>query len=266
MEILTPDWPAPVTVQSAISTRIGGFSTKPWGSLNLAFHVGDDSLRVEENWAQLTRQLLTKQLEIPPSPQLLNQVHGTDLVEALHEGLVPTADGCFSHKRGRACVVMTADCLPILLCNTAGTEVAAVHAGWRGLAAGIVSHAMSCFSSPPNQLMAYLGPAISQKYFEVGAEVRQAFLTDCFRRNSKSKVTNCFSKVKSNFHEGGPHVDNSADKWMADLYGLARIALNEAGVDQIYGGDFCTYEDTRRFYSYRRDGQTGRMASLIWIS
>lgn len=261
MEILIPDWPAPVTVQSAITTRIGGFSLKPWNSLNLAFHVGDDTQRVDQNWAQLTSQL-----KLPPSPQLLNQVHGTDLVEALCEGLVPTADGCFSHKQERACVVMTADCLPILLCNTAGTEVAAVHAGWRGLAAGIVSHAISCFSSPTNQLMAYLGPAISQKHFEVGAEVRQAFLSDSFHRNSKSKVTNCFSKPEGDFHEGESRVDSSADKWMADLYGLARIALNEAGVDQIYGGDFCTYEDTCRFYSYRRDGQTGRMASLIWIS
>ena len=266
MDILTPDWPAPVTVQSAITTRVGGFSCKPWDSLNLAFHVGDDTQRVAQNWAQLARQL-----KLPPSPQLLNQVHGTDLVEALCERQVPTADGCFSHQRGQACVVMTADCLPILLCNTAGNEVAAVHAGWRGLAAGIVSHAISYFSSPPNQLMAYLGPAISQKHFEVGAEVRQAFLSDSFHRNSTSKVTNCFSKSEGDSHqgdfcEGEPHVDSRADKWMADLYGLARIALNEAGVDQVYGGDFCTYEDTRRFYSYRRDGQTGRMASLIWIS
>lgn len=259
MEIVTPDWPAPVTVRTAISTRTGGLSTKPWDSLNLAFHVGDDPQRVTKNWGQLT-----KQLELPPSPQLLNQVHGTELVEARYDGVIPTADGCFSHAPRQVCTVMTADCLPILLCNIEGTEVAAIHAGWRGLAAGIVDQAMSCFSSPPNQLMAYLGPAISQKYFEVGAEVKQAFLANSFHQNSASKVRSSTSKVNNCFLRS--ERSKGVEKWMADLYGLARIALNEAGVEQIYGGDFCTYEEAHRFYSYRRDDQTGRMASLIWIS
>ena len=252
MEMLIPDWPAPASVKTVVSTRIGGFSAKPWDSLNLAFHVGDDTQKVAENWSQLTGQL-----DLPSSPQLLNQVHGTELVEAQCDGLVPTADGCFSHTRGRVCTVMTADCLPIFLCNRAGTEVAVFHAGWRGLAAGIIGSTIACFSSIPSQLMAYLGPAISQKHFEVGGEVREAFLSDTFHRYSRSAVENAFLK--------GNGTQNT-NKWMANIYELARVALNEAGVDQIYGGDFCTYEDVHRFYSYRRDGQTGRMASLIWIS
>ena len=257
MEILIPDWPAPANIRTAISTRIGGFSTEPWDSLNLAFHVGDDPQRVAENWSQLTNQL-----GLPVPPQLLNQVHGTELVAAQCDGSVPTADGCFSRIIGNVCTVMTADCLPIFLCNTAGTEVAVFHAGWRGLAAGIVGRAISCFSSTPDQLMAYLGPAISQKHFEVGSEVREAFLSGTFHRHSHGPVENAFLKV------GNKKVGNKPDtgKWMADIYELARIALYEAGVGQIFGGDFCTYDDDRRFYSYRRDGQTGRMASLIWIS
>ena len=252
MDIVTPDWPAPVTVRAAISTRVGGFSTKSWDSLNLAFHVGDDSQAVTKNW-----QKLADYLGFESSPQLLNQVHGTDLVEALCDGEIPTADGCFSHVPGQVCTVMTADCLPILLCNTAGTEVAAVHAGWRGLAAGIVDRAMSCFSSPPDQLMAYLGPAISQQYFEVGAEVRETFLASTNRQISRNRISDCFIKKTSKGDD---------KKWMADLYGLARVALNDMGVEQIYGGEFCTYDDVKHSYSYRRDGQTGRMASLIWIS
>ncbi|MCL4122089.1 UNVERIFIED_CONTAM: hypothetical protein GTU68_010563 [Idotea baltica] len=143
---------------------------------------------------------------------------------------------------------MTADCLPILLCNTAGTEVAAIHAGWRGLAAGVVSNAVKQFCSPATDLMAYFGPAISQQNFEVGPEVRQAFLSSSSHEHD-SKFGDC-----------------NVDHWMADLYGLARIALNQIGISQIYGGDLCSYADAKRFYSYRRDGQTGRMASLIWIS
>jgi YfiH family protein len=262
MNLLIPDWPAPSCVRSAITTRLVGASVPPWDSFNLGFHVGDDPQVVTRNWRQLANEL-----NLTRSPQLLNQVHGTKLVEARGDGVIPDADGCFSRRAGQACVVMTADCLPILLCNTAGTEVAAVHAGWRGLASGIVHRAESCFISSPNERMAYLGPAISQQYFEVGAEVRREFLCSRFFQHSQRRVSGCFVRKMSvgKDRSSGPEI-NDTEKWMADLYSLARIALNEIGVTQIYGGELCTYGGKERFYSYRRDGVTGRMASLIWIN
>ena len=259
MEILKPDWPIPSNVCVAISTRCGGQSLRPWNSLNLAYHVGDKFESVAQNW-----QLLSKQLGLPSSPQLLNQIHGTVMVKAAGDGLVRTADGSYTNAPGHVCTVMTADCLPILLCNTEGTEVAAIHAGWRGLAAGIVRNAVRQFSSSSTDLMAYLGPAISQLHFEVGAEVRQAFLDNTFNddskdRGSKNRIEGCFLK-------SGDEEKKQNEYWMADLYGLAKVALNLEGVTRIYGGNFCTYADSKQFYSYRREGQTGRMASLIWIS
>lgn len=268
MDLIIPNWPVPTNISAAITTRRGGCSTGPWDSLNLAFHVGDNSKSVEQNW-----QSVSKQLNLPSTPQLLNQVHGIDIVEVggskeTANEIIPTADGCYTKSPGLICTVMTADCLPILLCNTAGTEVAAIHAGWRGLTAGVVSNAVKQFCSPATDLIAYLGPAISQQYFEVGSEVRQAFLSRSFHSSSSHerheqvqyKINACFTESNS---EGG---DSKGSHWMADLYGLARLALNQTGVSQIYGGDFCSYTNAEQFYSYRRDGQTGRMASLIWIS
>jgi polyphenol oxidase len=260
MDLIIPSWPAPTNIAAAITTRNGGCSTSPWNSLNLAFHVGDSPKSVEQNW-----QSVSEQLNLPSKLQLLNQVHGIEIVEVGdHKGIAneitPIADGCYTKSADYVCAVMTADCLPILFCNPAGTEVAAVHAGWRGLAAGVVSSAVKQFCSPATDLMAYLGPAISQQNFEVGPEVRQAFLSSSSHKHVQYKINTCFTQSDS---EG--EVSKNG-RWMADLYGLARVALYQAGVSQIYGGDFCSYADAERFYSYRRDGQTGRMASLIWIS
>lgn len=257
MDLIVPSWPAPANIAAAITTRNGGCSTSPWNSLNLAFHVGDSPESVKQNW-----QSVSEQLNLPSTPQLLSQVHGIEIVEVggrkeIANEIAPAADGCYTKSPDYVCAVMTADCLPILLCNTAGTEVAAVHAGWRGLAAGVVSNAVKQFCSPSTDLMAYLGPAISQQNFEVGPEVRQAFLSSSSHEHVQYKINACFTPSDS---------EGEADRWMADIYGLARIALYQVGVSQIYGGDFCSYADTEQFYSYRRDGQTGRMASLIWIS
>lgn len=260
MDLIIPNWPAPTNISAAITTRNGGCSVSPWDSLNLASHVGDNPQSVEQNW-----QSVSEQLNLPSALQLLNQVHGIGIVEVggrkkIANEIIPTADGSYTKSQDHVCTVMTADCLPILLCNTVGTEVAAIHAGWRGLAAGVVSNAVKQFCSPATDLMAYLGPAISQQNFEVGPEVRQAFLFSSSPEHIQYKINACFTQSDS---KGGA---SKSDRWMADLYGLARIALYQAGVSQIYGGDFCSYADAERFYSYRRDGQTGRMASLIWIS
>ena len=242
--ILIPDWPTPENIHAAITTRIGGFSQPPYDQFNLALHVADNPDAVQKS-----RQLLQQHLDLLCQPQWLNQTHGIEVVEASDDGVVRDADGSYSRQPGRVCLVQTADCLPILLCNREGTQVAAIHAGWRGLAAGIVARGVSTFGS--NNLMAYLGPAISQPNFEVGGDVVQAFLVHSGKWGLPA-IEACFQQTDE-------------QHWQADLYGLAKLALKAAGVSQIYGGDFCTHADAKRFYSYRRDGETGRMASLIWI-
>lgn len=252
MNLIVPDWPAPANVLAAITTRSGGASVSPWNSLNLAFHVGDDAATVEKNW-----QSLSEYLTLPVVPRPLNQVHGIAVVEAGYGNQIITADGSYTRNTGQVCAVLTADCLPILLCHQTGIEIAAFHAGWRGLAAGIVAQAITRLSSPPAHIMAYLGPAISQQHFEVGPEVKQQFLANAPFSADRDQTERCF--IKSEYRDQKQH-------WMADLYELARIALRAEGVSQIYGGDFCTYADAERFYSYRREGQTGRMASLICVN
>lgn len=264
MDLIIPNWPAPKNVFAAITTRSGGCSKQPWNSLNLAYHVGDDPTSVQQNW-----QFVSDQLALPSAPQLLDQVHGVDIFEAgvlpVVEGAgLPVADGSYSNAAGHISMVMTADCLPILLCNRAGTEVAAVHAGWRGLAAGVVSNTVNKFVSSPDELMAFLGPAISQKHFEVGSEVRQTFLDSTTNEILQNKISACFVKADTASLDSDPCVPEQTH-WMADLYELSRVALNSIGVSKIYGGDLCSYGDVKQFFSYRRDGQTGRMASLIWI-
>ena len=248
MPVILPNWPAPVSIKAAVSTRRGGLSVAAWRSLNLAYHVGDDPLSVRQNW-----QLLGSALGLPGDPQLLEQVHGVDVVRAHNDGVIRRADACYSDRRDVVCTVMTADCLPILICDRAGTEVAAVHAGWRGLAQGIVAGAVRQFKSCPGQLLAWLGPAISQPHFEVGEDVYQALLANAPGWGSIQQVDACFVRTRP-------------DRWHADIYALARLALSAEAVTRIYGGDCCTFADAESFYSYRRDGQTGRMASLIWIS
>ncbi|GAB1256317.1 peptidoglycan editing factor PgeF [Aurantivibrio plasticivorans] len=248
----TPQWPTPANVRAFVTTRTGGSSQNAYASNNLALHVGDNPTKVEENRLQLQSTLKLQQ-----QPCWLNQVHGTRLVDATSQCSSKTpcssdlsiheADGSFIREVGVACAVLTADCLPVLMCDNQGVQVAAIHAGWRGLAAGILPKAVNAFSAPVNQLNAYLGPAISQAYFEVGAEVCEEIDGNLgLKRNQYSVPSN---------HSG---------RLMVDLYEVARLHLAALGVNEVYGGNNCTYRDENQFYSYRRDGITGRMASLIW--
>ena len=242
---LLPDWPVPTRVRSLITRRDGGVSLAPYASLNLGAHVGDDPLSVAENRRRLADHL-------PASPCWLEQVHGTTLVDAAGLGVaeVPVADGAFARAPGVVCAVMTADCLPVLLCDQAGSVVAAVHAGWRGMQAGILERAVEALAVPAVRLLAYLGPAIGPQAFEVGDEVRNAFLA------AHQEAVAAFL----------PAPQPPAHKWLADIYLLARQSLRRAGVDAIYGGGSCTVREAQHFFSYRRDGVTGRMAALIWLA
>ncbi|NHN39309.1 peptidoglycan editing factor PgeF [Pseudomaricurvus alcaniphilus] len=246
---IEPDWPAPANVRAAISTRQGGVSAAPFNSQNLALHVGDDPAAVAQNRARLLQEL-----QIPQGVQWLEQVHGCKMVGASADGRVRTADACITAARGLACAVMTADCLPLLICDSAGTQVAAVHAGWRGLAAGMVRRALEGFKAPAQQLLVYLGPAISQPRFEVGIEVLEAFYGTAADLDHLQAISAAFAPSPTH-----------PLKYHADLYALARAELRAAGVTHIYGGQYCTYADSDLFYSYRRDTTTGRMASLIWL-
>ncbi|MBL1292387.1 MAG: peptidoglycan editing factor PgeF [Thiotrichales bacterium] len=241
--LIYPDWPAPSWVHAVSTTRQGGVSSGPFSSFNLAQHVGDSNDNVFLNRARLAGNVCLSQ-----EPAWLTQVHGSRVLDVANidsNGLTE-ADASYTSKAGQACVVMTADCLPILLCHRKKKIVAAVHAGWRSLVQGVVEATLSPFGDDRSQIIAWLGPGISSKAFEVGDDVFQAFATD------KDKPS-CFSVT-------------SETRWHADLYELARLRLNRAGVDAIYGGEFCTYTDSERFFSYRRGGKTGRMASLIWLA
>lgn len=240
-EFLIPDWPAPVQVRARVSTRAGGVSLGDFASLNLGDHVGDDPAAVAENRARLRQAL-----GVPAEPFWLNQVHGITVVEAGSGlGARRDADAAYSRTAGTVCAVLTADCLPVLFCDGAATTVAAAHAGWRGLAAGVLEATVSAMAVTPGSILAWLGPAIGPSVFEVGEEVRAAFLlhgaaaADAFR-------------------------PSPSGRWLADLYQLARLRLAAMGVTAVYGGGFCTYTDAERFYSYRRQARTGRFASLIW--
>ncbi len=239
LELIRPDWPAPPAVQAASTTRSGGLSEGPWASLNLGDHVGDDPRAVAGN-----RQALVSALQLPASPHWLQQLHGTAVYASSSDSRC--ADACFEDRPGQVCAVMTADCLPVLMCNRSGTAVAAAHAGWRGLLAGVLEATLGRFTDQPGELMAWLGPAIGPQAFEVGDDVRHAFVAD-------------HPSAAMHFR---PHGEAH---WLMDLYGLARDRLGRAGVASISGGGLCTLSDPARFFSYRRDGITGRMASLIWL-
>ncbi len=247
---ISPEWPAPANVKVAISTRMGGESQPPFQSNNMGLHVGDQAERVLAN-----RRMLLAQLALSSEPQWLEQVHGTRVVEAQADGRVRTADGCYTRETGLACVVMTADCLPVLICDRAGTQVSAVHAGWRGLAKGILAKAIDGFSCSPEQLLVYLGPAIGPDHFEVGIDVLEAYFEAARTPGQAEAVSQAFKPSRQR-----PLY------FYADIYRLARAELEALGVTSIYGGDYCTYSEQERFYSYRRDRQTGRMASLIWLT
>lgn len=237
---ITPDWPAPANVRSLQTTRKGGGSSPPYDSFNLGSHVGDNPLAVSRN-----RMLLASLL--PSEPVWLNQVHGVTVADAGHAGCLPQADASVSSHTGAVCVVMTADCLPILLCDEKGSVVGAAHAGWRGLCDGVIEATVKEMRVPASTLMAWLGPAIGPGAFEVGEEVRSAFMLQ------QPRAAEAFVAV-------------SEGKWLADLYQLARLRLNALGITRVYGGECCTCTDSERFYSYRRDGVTGRMGTFIWLS
>ena len=235
---LIPDWPAPARVKACVTTREGGVSLAPFDSLNLGDHVGDDPSAVAEN-----RRRLTEHFAITPA--WLQQVHGIAVVEA-DPTQVATADASWTTTPGIACAAMTADCLPVLFCNRAGTRVAAAHAGWRGLANGVLEATLDSLEDPADEILAWLGPAIGPQAFEVGPEVREAFIAQL------PQAAQAFVPSRN------------AGKFLADIYALARLRLAARGVTTVYGGGLCTVTDPR-FFSYRRAARTGRFASLIWI-
>jgi polyphenol oxidase len=238
-DLIIPDWPAPSTVHAIQTTRQGGFSKAPFKSLNLAAHVQDHPITVAKN-----RQLLNQ--FIPSEPVWLNQVHGINVIDAGLSACVQDADASFTTQTNVVCVTMTADCLPVLLCDKQGTAVAAIHAGWRSLCDGVIEHTVRAMGVEAKDLLAWLGPAIGPDAFEVGSEVRQAFI------EKDANATKAFQ----------PH----ANKWLANLYLIAIQRLNHVGVKAIYGGGDCTYSSPERYFSFRRDGITGRMATMIWLA
>jgi YfiH family protein len=238
---ITPEWAAPANVRAAATLRAGGVSGGSFASLNLAMHVGDESEAVAEN-----RRRLRDMLALPAEPTWLNQVHGATVVEASQYEAPPTADAAFARKAKQVCAVQTADCLPVLICDRDGTRVAAAHAGWRGLSGGVLRATVEAMATAPGQLMAWLGPAIEQDAFEVGEEVRERF-----------RALDPANAAAFRINERG--------RWQADLYELARRELRRLGIGAVHGGGFRVHAEGDRFFSYRRDGRTGRMATLIWL-
>lgn len=241
LPLILPDWPAPAGVRAVSTTRVGGVSAVPCDTLNLGQHVGDEPAAVAENRRRLRAVL-------PAEPAWLQQVHGTQVLR-LDGGrfdVPPEADAAWTAQPGVVCAVMTADCLPVLFCDVSGTRVAAAHAGWRGLAAGVLEETVVALATPPGDLLAWLGPAIGPDAFEVGDEVRQAFVADD-------------PGAAAAFRPGEP------GKWLADLFALARRRLARAGVTRVFGGGLCTVSDPTRFFSHRRDRRSGRQASLVWL-
>ena len=236
---LVPDWPAPARVRACVTTRSGGISQPPFDSLNLGDHVSDDPRAVAENRRRLQQALNCQ-------PAWLSQVHGIRVVQA-DPARVQEADASWSAAPGVACAILTADCLPVLFCDRAGTRVAAAHAGWRGLAGGMLEATLDALDCAPDEVLVWLGPAIGPQAFEVGPEVREAFLSG-------------YPQAEAAFRPSA-----NPGKSLADLYQLARIRLAARGVTAVYGGGLCTWNDPR-FYSYRRAARTGRFASLIWLA
>jgi YfiH family protein len=239
---VVPDWPAPPNVRAYSTTRVGGVSEAPFDSLNLSFSSGDDAERVRKNRARVMSALA-----IPEPPRWLKQIHGIRVVNAELALQRPQADASTSIRPGQVLAVMTADCIPVLICDRLGRRVAAAHAGWRGLAAGVLESTLGALGSDPSKLLAWLGPGIGPKAFEVGAEVLESFLAKD-------------PGAAGSFRQG------NGDRLLADLYQLARRRLERAGVQAVFGGEYCTYSDPARFFSYRRDGErSGRMGSFIWL-
>ncbi len=242
--MIRPDWPAPERVRAVATTRAGGVSVGAFASLNLAEHVGDDPACVRENRARLRRDLA-----LPAEPLWLRQVHGATVADASRDEGGVAADAMIAGAPGQVCALLTADCLPVLFCDDRASHVAAAHAGWRGLAAGVLEATVAALlrrGVPPERLLVWIGPAISAAAYEVGAEVREQFLC------GDPRAADAFSA-------------NPRGRWQLDLVGLARSRLAAAGIGRVFGGELCTYADPDRFFSHRRDGPCGRQATLIWL-
>jgi polyphenol oxidase len=245
LSYIQPNWPAPLHVHAASTYRSGGVSRAPYDDFNLATHVGDDPQAVKENRARLRSTL-----RLPNEPCWLQQIHRDTVIEAGNFSspplTSPQADASIARDAGVVCAVLTADCLPVLFCSRSGDRVAAAHAGWRGLAAGVLDNTVGQLGLPGHELIAWLGPAISQQAYEVGDDVRVPFL---------GRDSNAASAFRQ----------NARGRWQCDLYELAHQNLLRLGIHEIYGGDYCTHTNEDHFFSHRRDGQCGRMATLIWI-
>lgn len=240
-EFILPNWPAPKNIHAASTTRLGGYSQSPFDQFNLALHVNDYPETVFKN-----RALLKTALQLPNEPIWLEQQHGKLVVDA-HQPATRYADAAYTDQPNVVCVIMTADCMPILICNETGSEIAAVHAGWRGLHQEIIRAALQKFKTPAHQLMAWLGPAITQQNFEVSESVRENFIT-----LDSQNITAFKTAARPNHY-------------LLDLYDIAKRQLMKLGVQKVYANPLCTFTEKNRLYSYRRSPQTGRMASLIWI-
>ncbi len=269
--LFAPDWAVSPRVRAVMTTRVGGVSVAPWESLNLGVHVGDSLAAVLEN-----RRRVRKEASLPSEPVWLDQVHGISVVELEPSGVGgdeparsergdrlsqpvespmparPPADATVTTHAGVVCAIQVADCMPVLFAARDGSAVGAAHAGWRGLAGGVLAATIAAMRMPPSQIVAWLGPAIGPKHFEVGDVVVAAF--------SASAGVGQRAQTEAAF------VRKAGGKWLCDLYALARLHLAASGVSQVTGGGWCTVADAERFFSYRRDGQTGRMAALIWLA
>lgn len=241
IEFLVPPWPAPACVHAAFTLRAGGVSEAPFDSLNVGTHVGDVPRAVEDN-----RRRLREELRLPTEPTWLRQMHGAEVADLDRDAAPQAADAAFTRRGDRVCVIQVADCIPVLLAARDGSVVAAAHAGWRGLASGVLEATIRSLGLDGEKLCAWLGPGIGQRHFEVGAEVRAAF-------------------VGGDAEAAASFQANSRGRWQCDLPALARRRLLKLGVREISGGDACTYADSTRFFSHRRDGRCGRMAALIWL-
>ena len=239
-----PDWSVPKAVHACVTTRIGGVSQSPFDSMNLATHVGDSIEAVRQN-----RKLLRDRLKLPEEPRWLDQVHGVDVADS-HSINGCQADAFYTDQKKIVCAVLTADCLPVFISTSAGDQVAVAHAGWKGLVNGVIEKTVKKFQSLPEDMHVWLGPAIGPEQFEVGDDVFKAFMAASVDDEQATRQA---------------FVESGQQKWLADIYALARCRLQRLGIFNVTGGDYCTVTDQQMFYSYRRNGKTGRMASLIWI-
>lgn len=246
LPLIRPEWPTPDGIHAAFTLRQGGVSEAPFDTLNVGTHVGDRPEAVAENRARIGRAL-----ELPAAPAWLEQVHGIDVLNLDHVHSSLRADASFTRRPDRVCAIQVADCMPVLFAACDGSAVAAAHAGWRGLAGGVLEATVKALDIPPQNLIAWLGPAIGPTRFEVGDEVREAFLSQS--RAQTSVAADAFES-------------NERGRWWCDLHALGRLRLSALGIRSIHAGDWCTHTDAGRFFSYRRDGQCGRMTALIWLT